>query len=57
MDRRDRVLKMLRAVPGTKAKLAGRDTRWSGGGELDRLSKHKLDATAKEILARGVERL
>jgi PPK2 family polyphosphate:nucleotide phosphotransferase len=43
--------------PGTKANLAGRDTRWSGGGELDKLSASKLNATAKEILGRGVERL
>jgi PPK2 family polyphosphate:nucleotide phosphotransferase len=43
--------------PGTKANLAGRDTRWSGGGELDKLSASKLNATAKEILGRVVERL
>ena len=57
MDRRDRVLKTLRVAPGTKTDLAGRDTRWSGGGELDQLSKHQLDKTAKNILARGVDRL
>ncbi len=57
MDRRDRVLKTLRVAPGTKTDLAGRDTRWSGGGELDQLSKHQLDKTAKDILARGVDRL
>jgi PPK2 family polyphosphate:nucleotide phosphotransferase len=57
VSRRDRVLKTLRVQPGTKANLAGRDTRWSGGGELDKLSASKLNATAKEVLSRGVERL
>ena len=57
VDRRDRILKTLRVAPGTKADLAGRDTRWSGGGEFDQLSSDELDATAKEILAKGVERL
>jgi PPK2 family polyphosphate:nucleotide phosphotransferase len=47
----------LRVAPGTKADLAGRDTRWSGGGELDLLSNDELDAQAKEILSKGVERL
>jgi PPK2 family polyphosphate:nucleotide phosphotransferase len=57
VDRRDRVLKTLRVEPGTKAHLAKRDTRWSGGGEFDQLSKKELNTAAKEILARGVERL
>jgi PPK2 family polyphosphate:nucleotide phosphotransferase len=57
VDRRDRILTTLRVAPGTKADLAGRDTRWSGGGELDLLSNDELDAQAKEILSKGVERL
>jgi PPK2 family polyphosphate:nucleotide phosphotransferase len=51
------VLKTLRVQPGKNADLAGRDPSWSGGGELDQLSKHKLDKKAKDILARGVDRL
>jgi PPK2 family polyphosphate:nucleotide phosphotransferase len=50
-------LKTLRVVPRTKANLTKRDTRWSGGGEFDQLSKRELNTAAKEILARGVERL
>ena len=44
-------------APGTKANLAGRDTRWTGGGEYDELSPDELDATAKAVLAEGIERL
>jgi PPK2 family polyphosphate:nucleotide phosphotransferase len=57
VNRRDRILKTLRVAPGTQADLAGRDTRWSGGGEFELLSNKKLDAKAKEILNHGVERL
>jgi len=57
LDARERVLRTLRVAPGTRADLSNRDTRWSGGGELDQLSSHELNATAKAILARGIERL
>src|SRR5262249_51981616 len=39
------------------ANIAGRDTRWSGGGSFDELSSGKLDAAAKKILARGIDEL
>jgi PPK2 family polyphosphate:nucleotide phosphotransferase len=47
----------LRVAPGTRAKLADRDCRWTGGGEFDHLSTDELDATAKALLAQGVEQL
>jgi PPK2 family polyphosphate:nucleotide phosphotransferase len=57
MDRRERISRELRVAPATKANLAGRDTRWTGGGEFDQLSATDLDATAKAVLARGIEQL
>jgi PPK2 family polyphosphate:nucleotide phosphotransferase len=57
MDRRARIAKDLRVEPGTKANLAGRDTRRTGGGEYDQLSADDLDVTAKALLARGIEQL
>jgi PPK2 family polyphosphate:nucleotide phosphotransferase len=57
MDTRERITSELRVAPATKANLAGRDTRWTGGGEFDQLSAKELDATAKAVLARGVEQL
>jgi PPK2 family polyphosphate:nucleotide phosphotransferase len=56
-ETRQRIIRALRVEPGAGANLAGRDTRWTGGGEFDRLSATDLDATAKEVLARGVEQL
>ena len=57
MTARERIIDELRVAPGTAAKLADRDPGWRGGGEFDRLSAKKLDATAKAVLARGVEQL
>ncbi len=57
VDRRSRIADELRVEPGTKANLAGRDTAWTGGEEFDRLSAAELDATAKALLAAGIERL
>ena len=54
---RERVLRDLRVEPGAGANLAGRATRWTGGGELDGLSAAELDATAKDVLERGGEQL
>jgi PPK2 family polyphosphate:nucleotide phosphotransferase len=54
---REQVLRDLRVEPGTAAGLAGRPTRWTGGGEYTGLSTDELDAAAKAFLARGVERL
>jgi PPK2 family polyphosphate:nucleotide phosphotransferase len=56
-ETRERIIKELRIEPGTSADLARRDTRWTGGGEFDRLSASELGDTAKAVLARGVERL
>jgi PPK2 family polyphosphate:nucleotide phosphotransferase len=56
-DRRQRITDELRVEPGTKANLAGRDTRWTGGSDFDHLSHQALDATAKATLADGIEQL
>src|SRR5262249_20147807 len=55
--RRRRVTNELLVKPGKPANIAGRDTRWSGGGSFDELSSGKLDAAAKKILARGIDEL
>jgi PPK2 family polyphosphate:nucleotide phosphotransferase len=57
MSRREEVVDELRVTPGDRANLDGRDTRWTGGAEYERLSRKKLDASAKALLARGVEQL
>jgi PPK2 family polyphosphate:nucleotide phosphotransferase len=57
MSRREEVVDELRVTPGDRANLAGRDTRWTGGAEYEHLSRKKLDASAKALLARGVEQL
>ncbi len=57
VGRRARILNELRVHPDLAANLARRDTSWTGGGEFDELSADELDATAKDILARGVEQL
>ncbi len=57
VERRSRILNELRVHPDLAANLAGRDTAWTGGGELDGLSADELDGTAKAILASGVEQL
>jgi PPK2 family polyphosphate:nucleotide phosphotransferase len=54
---RRRILGDLRVAPGTPADLAGRATLWSGVGEYESLTKKKLDAAAKDVLKRGIERL
>ena len=56
-ERRERISRQLRVTPGSRANLAGRDTGWTGGGEYDGLSAGELDATAKALLARGIEQL
>lgn len=57
VNTRERITDELRVEPGTKANLAGRDTRWTGGDEYDQLSADELDTTAKAVLAQGIERL
>jgi PPK2 family polyphosphate:nucleotide phosphotransferase len=56
-ETRAEILRDLRVEPGTRAGLAARDTQWTGGGEFAGLSAHKLDDTAKKVLARGIDRL
>ena len=56
-ETRERILRALRVEPGGSANLAGRDTEWTGGGEFDRLSAAELDATAKALLAQGIDHL
>lgn len=57
MDRRSRIVDGLRVRPGLPAGLAGRDTRWSAGGELGALAAPELDETARELLREGVAAL
>ena len=52
-----RIVDQLRVAPGSSADLAGRDTRWTGGGAYDDLSADELDAAAKSILDDGIEEL
>ena len=56
-ETRERILDTLRVAPGTPANLEERDTAWTGGGEFERLSAKKLDATAKEVRSRGIKNL
>jgi PPK2 family polyphosphate:nucleotide phosphotransferase len=53
----DRIARELRVAAGEPANLGGRDSRWTGDGEYDLLSAHDLNATAKKVLAKGIERL
>jgi PPK2 family polyphosphate:nucleotide phosphotransferase len=55
--RRERIVKELLVQPGASANIAGRDSAWTGGPEFEQLSERELSATAKAILARGVEEL
>jgi len=57
VERRTRILHELRVHPDLEADLDRRDTAWTGGGELDELSADELDATAKDVLARGIKEL
>jgi PPK2 family polyphosphate:nucleotide phosphotransferase len=57
VSRRQRITDHLLVEPGTKANLAGRDSSWTGGEEFAELSAGKLKATAKKLLAQGVEAL
>jgi PPK2 family polyphosphate:nucleotide phosphotransferase len=56
-EQRQRIIDSLRVAPGTAADLAGRDTQWTPEGEYEGLSRKKLDAAAKRVLARGIEEL
>ncbi len=56
-ERRQRIANELRVAPGAKANLAGRTAQWSADPEYDALTASELDASAKAILARGIEQL
>ena len=56
-EARQRRIDAVRVRPGTAANLAGRDTGWTGGGEYDGLSAKELNATAKALLAGGIDQL
>ncbi len=56
-DRRERIVRELLVEPGSSANIAGRDCAWTGGPEFEQLSERELSATAKAILASGVEEL
>jgi len=56
-ERKERIRKALLVAPGSSADLGGRDTSWNGGADFEHLDADELNATAKEILAAGVERL
>jgi PPK2 family polyphosphate:nucleotide phosphotransferase len=57
VSKRERIADALRVQAGADADLAGRDTRWTGGGEYDDLSADDLDDTAKKLLRKGIDRL
>ena len=52
MDRRQRITEELRVQPGTKAGLAGRDTRWTGGSDYEDLNafEHHLDRNGTKVV-------
>jgi PPK2 family polyphosphate:nucleotide phosphotransferase len=54
---RERIAEVLRVAPGSNADLGGRATAWTGGGDYDSLTADELDATAKAVVADGIERL
>jgi PPK2 family polyphosphate:nucleotide phosphotransferase len=54
---KERMRAALLVAPGARADLAGRDTAWNGGPDYEHLDAEDLNATAKEILHSGVERL
>jgi PPK2 family polyphosphate:nucleotide phosphotransferase len=56
-ETRQRIADTLRVAPGTGANLSGRDPAWTGGGEYAGLSASELNATAKALLARGIDQL
>jgi PPK2 family polyphosphate:nucleotide phosphotransferase len=56
-EQRRRILADLRVAPGTRADLDGRPSLWSGIGEYEALTKKELDAAAKDVLHRGIQRL
>jgi PPK2 family polyphosphate:nucleotide phosphotransferase len=57
MDRATRMLEQLTVKPGTRAALDDRDPAWTGGPDLEDLTKAELKAEAKAVLARGVAEL
>jgi PPK2 family polyphosphate:nucleotide phosphotransferase len=56
-DQRRKIIDELRVMPGTTANLEGRATRWAGSGDYVDLTADELDATAKGVLAEGIDEL
>jgi PPK2 family polyphosphate:nucleotide phosphotransferase len=56
-EQRRRIVTDLRVSPGASADIDSRPTVWAGVGEYKSLSKPELDAAAKNILQRGIDRL
>ena len=56
-SRSERIGEELRVAPGMPANLAARSTTWKGDDEFADLSREELDATARTILAQGVDEL
>ncbi len=56
-DQRRQINDELRVMPGTAANLEARATLWAGVGDYAELSAEELDATAKAVLARGIDEL
>src|SRR5580765_3135703 len=56
-SRSERIGEELRVAPGMPANLAARSTTWKGDDEFADLSREEVDATARTILAQGVDEL
>ena len=56
-DVRTGIIDDLRVAPGTRARLAARDTRWSGPDPYEALTGAELDRAAKDARSRGIEEL
>jgi PPK2 family polyphosphate:nucleotide phosphotransferase len=56
-DLRTGIVDALRVDQGSKAGLAGRETRWSGSGGYESLTPAELDRAAKDVRRQGIEEL
>ncbi len=54
---RARLLEQLVVEPGTPARVAARDTGWTGGPDFAHLAEDELKERAKDALARGIAEL
>jgi PPK2 family polyphosphate:nucleotide phosphotransferase len=56
-DRRSHIREELRVAPGQAARLAARDTDWTGSPEFADFAHHELKQRAKEVLKEGIAQL